>query len=371
MDSDMELTLKPFQSQAIESFRELAKAQLQSARTTISQIVKMGNLEPGIWENALDNIQKKARVCINFHPDRLDSDGLTVSEGLLKSRRYKSQFETMISNGSVSASPGGDRDLWEQKLFEGAYSFDTCVAKDRPKYGSSQLIKHADGASPNFGSCYFVLKASVTKRATFTYLDSHRLPRVRSSIDTIEYVLSELLTDSFYGDHAFGEKAIRPRNLITQWAQNDFFETFNPTIDPIMRNSAHYIEAQIHGDIQLDRDIEYLVIDPSFKESDHQLRLSELSNQCGFPLFYHGGFQMNVKNIPLDYRGNTMPLVARKVASDGILTPKKIGTAVQLLRNDPKDFINLGKEEHVLQELKLLWHILLRFGHYSSREDDR
>ena len=42
-----------------------------------------------------------------------------IAEALLEQGRYKSQFETLLSNGSVSAYPGGERDLWEREYLEG------------------------------------------------------------------------------------------------------------------------------------------------------------------------------------------------------------------------------------------------------------
>lgn len=43
----------------------------------------------------------------------------SVAEALFEQGVYKSQFETLLSNGSVSAYPGGERDLWEKRIFEG------------------------------------------------------------------------------------------------------------------------------------------------------------------------------------------------------------------------------------------------------------
>ena len=45
-----------------------------------------------------------------------------IAEALLEQGRYKSQFETLLSNGSVSAYPGGERDLWEKRIFGGHIS---------------------------------------------------------------------------------------------------------------------------------------------------------------------------------------------------------------------------------------------------------
>jgi Protein of unknown function (DUF3626) len=60
-------------------------------------------------------------LTINFHPDRLLADGRSVARALRDEGVYPSQFETRISNGGLTAYPGGDRDRWEETLFAGAY----------------------------------------------------------------------------------------------------------------------------------------------------------------------------------------------------------------------------------------------------------
>jgi hypothetical protein len=41
-----------------------------------------------------------------------------------------------------------------------------------PKYGALELVRHPDSPIPRFGSCYFVLRRSVTKRTSFTFMGS-------------------------------------------------------------------------------------------------------------------------------------------------------------------------------------------------------
>ncbi|OYZ20753.1 MAG: hypothetical protein B7Y39_10300 [Bdellovibrio sp. 28-41-41] len=51
-----------------------------------------------------------------------------------------------------------------------------------------------------------------------------------------------------------------------------------------------------------------------------------------------------------------------RVAPDSLLNVKKIGDAAASLRRNPNSWADRGNEKDVLQELKLLWHVLLRFG---------
>lgn len=111
------------------------------------------------------------RIAVHFHPDRLCGDGRSVVAALHEDGIYRSQFETRISNGGLTAFPGGDRFNWEDRLFGEAYS--SASAAERPKYGALDLLRHSDGAAPRFGSCYLRLKPQAMMRATFSMGDRY------------------------------------------------------------------------------------------------------------------------------------------------------------------------------------------------------
>lgn len=72
-------------------------------------------------------------VTLQFHPD-WPSQGRMVIEALAATGVYRSQFVTSISNGGLTAHPGGDRWRWESRLFAGRY--EARPAEERPVYGA-------------------------------------------------------------------------------------------------------------------------------------------------------------------------------------------------------------------------------------------
>jgi len=111
---------------------ERARARQELARATLSEVCSLSNIAPDALARAVANIRSHARVVLHFHPDRLDERERSVAENLLDSGLYKSQFETLLSNGSLSAFPNGQRDSWERELFGGAYQRDGVRAAHRP-----------------------------------------------------------------------------------------------------------------------------------------------------------------------------------------------------------------------------------------------
>lgn len=81
-------------------------------------------------------IGRQGLITLNFHPDRLLADGRTVAQSLATEGVYRSQFETGISNGGLTAYPGGDRDRWEQRMFGGAYQWPGCARRSGPNTGA-------------------------------------------------------------------------------------------------------------------------------------------------------------------------------------------------------------------------------------------
>lgn len=109
------------------------------------------------------------RVTVQFHPN-WPHDGRLVIESMAADGIYRSQFETGISNGGLTAFVGGDRWRWESRLFDGRY--DDAPTSARPVYGAWNRRGDPYGGAIRFGSAYLRLRPEVTARSTFCFPDS-------------------------------------------------------------------------------------------------------------------------------------------------------------------------------------------------------
>jgi hypothetical protein len=364
--------LHPFQAAAVANIKAQAVALRRDAVDTISHIFRMSNVPIETLDDVRQAIAQHARIALHFHPDRPSRSGHTVVEALLEDGRYKNQFETGISNGLVATHLGGPRDDWERNLFSGAYheSSVTEPAKNvfnlalRPKYGALDLVRNSDGPAPRFGSCYFLLRPEVSSRSTFTYGGSQAAPKDVGTVDEFDAILAALLEECFTRDTALGVEKVRPKGmleLIEGLSKSTLVEANYKKLPS--RNLDHLIEAQIHGDVLLSRDVEALVVDPSFLlRGDTEPLLKTLGETYGFPLYLHHGFQMQAESCPSDFRGPTMPSLATRVGYKGIVDAQAIGESVRNLVANAEQWSDRGTVAEVLQELKLLWHVLVRYG---------
>ncbi|MEU6478784.1 DUF3626 domain-containing protein [Streptomyces sp. NPDC047017] len=251
-------------------------------------------------------VEPDLRVTLNFHPDRL-SGGLPILRALARDGAYHSQFVTGTSNGGLTAHPGGDRWRWENRIFGGAY--DDAPPAERPVYGALDFRRQVVGAAPRFGSSHFRLTPAALARATFCYPDSAAEPA------------------------DFGTAVALALTALAGADERDALDD--------------YVEAQVHGGIDLARDVEALVLDASYRGTSVEADARDLP--C--PVEWHPGYRLDVAGLRrhADYRGEEYAVLGAAIAEDGRLDPRIIGDAARTGR-------------YVLQDLKMVWHTLARHG---------
>ncbi|WP_033337541.1 DUF3626 domain-containing protein [Catenuloplanes japonicus] len=265
-----------------------------------------------IWRRAVAHVAALATgaplapglaVTLHFHPDRLTRTGEPILDAMRRDGRYRSQFETGTGNGGLTAHRGGDRWRWESRLFGAVY--DDAGPEHRPVYGSLNHLGSPAGGSPRFGSSHFRLAPHVLERVTFCYPDSFAAPSdfgVRDRMALVELVAAA---------------------------------------DPLDA----YVEAHVHGPVLLDRDVDALVLDPSYAGTP--VETSARALPC--PVEWHPGFRAGVDALEPGYRPDAGRDHARLLAEGGVLVPRLIGDAAREPGHDP-------------QLVKWAWHYLARFG---------
>jgi hypothetical protein len=322
----------------------------------------------------MEMARQHARIVAHFHPDRFGGKPANVIDCLLVEGVYRNQFETGLSSGSPTAFPGGERDEWERTLFGGAYHNDGVPVSERPKYGSLELVRFPDGPAPRFGSCYFVLRG-VSSRTSITFMGSEHA-QASSRVGTLadpHAVMAALLAEIENGGIATPEwPPFRAPTLgVPALTVSRFYDVLkllrerrpNPSQGEPGRALDSGVEAQIHGPIILDRDVETLIADPAFAHTRIGQSLVELADKNGFDLRWHCGFRLAVRDVPDDFRGPAMPKIAEQIAGrDGTLDASVIGTAAGSFHRDPQQWSEWGDHFDVLRLFRQLWHVLVHFG---------
>ncbi|MEV4212777.1 DUF3626 domain-containing protein [Micromonospora sp. NPDC049662] len=351
--------LTPAQASALAYVRSSAVTERPAALATIARHLAAAAVdEPA--QRLLAAVER-GRITVNFHPDRLCADGRAVATALAEDGVYRSQFVTGISAGGLTAYPGGDRDRWERRMFGGAYQQTGVTPADRPIYGGLNLLDHADGACPRFGSCHLRLRPAVLARATFCLGDSYLGPGVVGTADAFEAVLAGLLAEVARTGVCLGR------------AETDVAALARTLLDgprtpgTVGRALDDYVEAQVHGALDLASDVEELVADPSFVGTATGEQLESLARRYGFPLRWHPGFVLPVGEVDAEFRGPAIPVLAARLhrefgQPDAPVDAALIGRGAVSLVTEPQRWADRGPVADTLAHLKQLWHVLVRFG---------
>jgi hypothetical protein len=258
VDSDT-ARLSPSQRAALAHVLDLVRQQEVFARPRVTEVLRRAGCGTATHREAMECIRAHARVVIHFHPDRFGIKPIPVAEALLQEGVYRNQFETGRSSGGLSAFPGGPRDLWERTLFGGAYHAEGVTDSDRPKYGALELVRYPDGPIPRFGSCYFVLRPSVSKCTSFTFAGSEdpRATERLGTIDRMDNIMAALFAEIEAGGTAappwppFRAPTLGVPNLTVARLLNVLRELASPRKDPAGLVAGRVldtqIEAQVHG----------------------------------------------------------------------------------------------------------------------------
>lgn len=321
-------------------------------------------------------------VTMHFHPDRLLADGRSVAQALFEEGVYRSQFETGISGGGLTAYPGGDRDVWERALFAGAYQAPGVRTWERPKYGALDLMGYPNGACPGFGSCHLRLRRAATERATLIFGDSNAKPTDIGLIDAFAPVMAPLLENIAAGKGALGRSGVDVRAFVDGVLGGDLARrrgVFAPTMERHTLND--YIEAQVHGVVSLATDVDSLVIDRAFAGTPTGGLLLAMAKSFGFEAEWHPGSALALSEVPQEASdadggelmrwqelcadGRARRLADRVIEHRGTaprLDAANIGQAAVSAVRNPERWQDWGTPQQVRQDLKDLWVITLAHG---------
>jgi hypothetical protein len=238
------------------------------------------------------------------------------------------------------------------------------MAGARPKYGALQVMNHADGPSPRFGSCYFLQRPQVLLRSTFTYggsqePDSHERTGTAGELDP---VLAPLLEALERGEGAFGVADLTAASLFDQLIHGLAKPFRDPKSRPLGRALDHFIEVQIHGKISLREDVERLVADPAFRNHLVGEVLDRLSAEYEIPLHWHPGLTMSVESVPEVFRDYPVRALAERIAGRGRLDAANIGAAANSLELHPELWQTWANRDDALTQFRRLWHVLVLYG---------
>lgn len=211
-----------------------AKSKIHAGQTkgmVLIRFIELGYDEKDL-EKVIDYIQNQVQVTINIS-----------TQTILKHVIYDDHIKNGYEIGRFNAAGNCGRTGWENNLFNKEYT--GAEAIERVKYGSLNIFGNKTGtaAAVGYGDAFFLLRKEVNDRISFVNGDSAAM---MLHICTFKHCVPLMvhLSDEYL-------------KAIISHVTN---KTQNKTQNNSQNQNFNYIEAQIHGDVRLDIDIEKLVI---------------------------------------------------------------------------------------------------------------
>jgi len=233
--------LKPCQRQAVRHIRNLAKESHAKAFPELKKrAVKLGFSEVDL-HMALAWVRELAPMIVHVNLEKL-------GELLANDSHYRNQFETNSSSGLLKPAA---RIKWEKGLFGMAYQ-DWTPGFDRPKYGVQNIWNDYRGVlgCKQYGDSYLILK-DVRLRCTMSPEDSANLPAQRLAVpDYYAHVLME-----------YSDKELKETLRVAKGGDEQLGDS-----QAVIEKWGKYKEVQIHGEVDLQRHVERLVVPDRLKD---------------------------------------------------------------------------------------------------------
>ncbi len=352
------------QREAIAHVTRVARERRAGARAELLASLRAAGVAEADRGEAMQRLRGQGRVAFAFHPERLSRGGRSVAHGLLADGVYRNQFETGVSGGSASAFAGGARDEWERRLFGGAYHRPGVAPADRPTYGALFLVAHPDGPAPRFGSCYLVLRPQVTARCTFTFPGSQD-DAAREGSGTLEVpepVAAALLRHVEVDPAPLGVPGLAVGELVGAMRAGVPCAPRGARGGGPGRALDSFVEAQVHGPVELARDAERLVADSAFRGTPVADVLARIASTHGISLAWHPGFALAAADVPATFRGFPTRRLAERIAPCATLDAPRIGAAHNDFAANPGAWAEFGTPSEVRACFRRLWHVLVLSG---------
>jgi len=345
---------------AVEIIDKQASVNEHDDREIVKRILRAASINADIGL-LVEKLLYACEVTINFHPDRISNNGRLIIDNLFTDGEYHNQYKTGTSNGGLNSYMGGNRDLWEKRLFQGAYHDGNSALTDRPKYGGLNIHNYIDGASPRFGSCFFSMKPHIVKRCTFAFGDSNTNPENLGTAGHFYGIVKKLLQSVQDDGKLLGKGGFSIKRAV------DYILSMQKdNINAPGRDLDNYIETHVHGKVSLHDDVDSFYLDESFAGTDIDKSAVKLFERYEIKLRYIPKRQFPINKIDEEWKGPLARPLAEKInekfGGNGIINAALIGRASQDSIKNRKDWLDIGTEYDLFQNFKYLWHYVVHFG---------
>lgn len=243
----------------------------------LTRVQQLGYSESDL-QKCLEYLDKQAPLTVNLPPKVTVGDTeVSVFKSLQGEGRYKNLWERGGRRAANPKAPQRSPAFFlhkESKTFQAQYN--AVSPRERPKYGALNPLKLPQGGASVFGRGVLILKPEVKQRTTYVPRDSR---------------FTEMDQVGFQGAMA-GCLAAKSNDYLRQVMDvslgNRAVGSYQPEEEPGAFTGSNYIEAHIHGDIDLANDLAGVALDRCYQGTQYAQDAEAFALQFKVPLEWYG-----------------------------------------------------------------------------------
>ena len=209
-----------------------------------------------------------------------------------------------------------------------------------------------------------MLRPEVSARCSFTLLGSQEESAAEQTgtLGALEPVMAALAHHLEAVPAPFGYPGLTLHRLLTEMGTKVPIVPDGVSADGLGRALDSFVEAQVHGTVDLRRDVEALVVDAAFYGTEVGDTLAELGSTYEISLSWHPGFTLAADEFPEEFRGFRARGIAERVAKDGIVDALSLGAGQNDFVLNPEAWREFGSMSEILTSFRRVWHVLVLLG---------
>lgn len=243
----------------------------------LARIQKLGYQEADL-QKCFDYLDQQAPLTINLAPNvNVGDSEISVFKSLQDDGRYKNLWERGGKRATNPKAPKRSPGFFlhkESKTFQSEYN--RTQARERPKYGALNPLKLSEGGAAVFGRGVLILKQEVKDRTTYVPRDSR---------------FTQMNQVGFQGAMA-GCLAAKQDDYLDQLMQVALGRSdqgrYVAEKAPGAFTGSNYIEAHIHGDINLATDLSGVALDRRYQGTRYAQDAEDFARHFNVPIEWYG-----------------------------------------------------------------------------------
>ena len=276
LDADRRLSEVPLHAMAVQ-MNQAVENHLAAYPQLLERVQSLGFSGEDL-DKALHFVDQEAPVTINF-PPVINHGG--KSESIFAALTEDGHYQSLWERGSRPRHPKAPKRSKSDFLFKESNTFvgqyNRATPEERPHYGALNFLNAPEGGAAVYGPGVLILKGAVKERTSYQPRDSRF-----TDMKTVGF-------SKFMAGCLLSKQDDDLRQLLEVATGRKASGTYGPDNHPQAFRGSNYIEAHIHGEVELSKDLAGVALHRRYRGTATEADARKMADKYQVPLSWYGG----------------------------------------------------------------------------------